>query len=399
MRPPLACVLSTVATLALAVAQEPAAPAPPSCRKCESAGVLVCKEHKAELLALERAVERCSVAIGCKRCGGTLAIDCPNCERPETVSDLASRGVALRDWLLARHEAVGRFCKTPASIQYLATAHADLAFGLEGAMVDKRKLDQHQRMHLYGERVEATRRRFCEVFQLVDADFPVPADDASPRLALHMFADPRDMRELSPRLTGIGAMGTNIKLTGGIPVWCMIADDRSMKDDVDVHRVVVHNVVHLLLSNLLPAREIGPTGEGWVDEGIAHWFEHEVDGRCAAYCVEEATLMPGTNWRNGRYRVGIRQLADEGKLRRFVESYVKNSDELDLEENAHAYAWVDYLMATQGGPKLIEFVRRLKARVPQRDAMQAVFGFGPLAMDERFAAWVKLSYPAKETGR
>ncbi|MBI5849507.1 MAG: hypothetical protein HZB39_00485 [Planctomycetes bacterium] len=386
--------LAVVIVVSFAAAQEP-----PACRKCESTGVQPCKDHKGDAMALEKAVVRCSVAAACKRCLGLLVVDCPACARDDIVEDLADRSFAMSRWLEQRHEAVGRFCAEPASIRYLETAHADLSWSLDGAIVDKKKLDAHQRMHLYGERVEATRRRFCDVLGLTDADFPVASDDASPRLALHMFGAMRDMRELSPRLTGIGAMGTNIKLTGGIPVWCMVADDRAMKDDVDVHRSVVHNVVHLLLSNMLPARELGPTGEGWVDEGLAHWFEIAIDGRCSAYCVEEAVMLPGTNWHNGAYRTGIRQLADAGKLRRFVESYTKNSDELDLEENAHAFAWVDWLIATQGGAKLADFVRRLKRKEPQRDAMQASFGFGPLAIDERFAAWVVATYPKQEPGR
>jgi hypothetical protein len=30
-----------------------------------------------------------------------------------------------------------------------------------------------------------------------------------------------------------------------------------------------------------------------------------------------------------------------------------------------------------------------------RDAMQAIYGFGPLQFDERFADWVKAHYPLR----
>lgn len=346
----------------------------------------------------ERAVEFCSAAVACRKCAGALVIDCQKCARPDLESALQERRELAARWLDRRRSSVDHFCKTK-EILHLRSWFFDLTFALEGTTIDKKAIDAHKRMHLYGTRLEAVRERFLAVLGLDAADFPTETEDTSTRLGVHMFADTRDQREMTPRLTGIGVMGNNVKLTGGLPVWVVLEDPRSMPKDVDLHRVVVHNVVHLLVSNFLPVKELGLGGDGWVDEGLAHWFEMEIDGRCSAYCVEEATIQPGANWRNGRYRSGIRQLLETGQIRKFVSIHQKNSEQLELEEHAHAFAFVDFLIATKGGPAMADFLRRLKSKEAQRDAMKSAFGITPLQFDDLFHAYVRENYPEKEAGR
>ncbi|MGE0142032.1 MAG: hypothetical protein AB7I19_02700 [Planctomycetota bacterium] len=370
----------------------------PGCTKCQAVGSTECKEHRGVTLEQERAVQFCSVAAACRKCSGALDVDCPKCERAELEAALEERRALVARWLEGRRASVDRFCKSK-SLEHLRTPFFDLSFGLAGTTIDKKTVDPHRRMHLYGERLEIVRSRFCEVLGLSAADFPSETEDSSTRIGVHMFADARDQREMTPRLTGIGVMGNNVKLTGGLPVWVVLEDPRSMPKDVDLHRVVVHNVVHLLISNFTPVKELGLGGDGWVDEGLAHWFEMEIDGRCSAYCVEEATIQPGTNWRNGRYRSGIRQLLETGQIRKFVAIHQKNSEQLELEEHAHAFAFVDFLITTKGGPAMADFVRRLKSGEAQRDALKAAFGITPLTFDDAFHAFVRERYPEKETAR
>lgn len=387
--------LASVSTIATSLAQSAPAPA---CTKCQAIGTTECKDHRGVTVEQERAVQFCSIAVACRKCFGALAIDCPKCQRLELEAALQERRDLAAQWLEGRRASVDQHCKSK-SLQHLRSTYFDLSFGLEGATIDKKSVDAHRRMHLYGDRLEAVRSRFCAVLGLDAEDFPDETEDTSTRIGVHMFADARDQREMTPRLTGIGVMGNNVKLTGGLPVWVVLEDPRSMPKDVDLHRVVVHNVVHLLVSNFMPVKELGLGGDGWVDEGLAHWFEMEIDGRCSAYCVEEATIQPGANWRNGRYRSGIRQLLEAGEIRKFVAIHQKNSEQLELEEHAHAYAFVDFLITTKGGPAMADFVRRLKSGEEQRDALKAAFGITPLAFDEAFHAFVREHYPEKETSR
>jgi hypothetical protein len=388
--------LTAWAVLASAVprAQDPESKAP-SCRECGSSGERDCSEHKRDLAELERAVRSCSVAQSCRRCAGALGLDCKSCRNPLAEEGLRRRAELAAAFAAERRGEVGAHAVEPDEILYLATEHCDLSFSFAPMTVDRRKLDSHRLMHLYGARIEELHRRFVEVFELQPADFPAPAEDVSPRLGVHMFEDARDQRELAPRLTGIGSQGTGVKMMGSFLAYSVWHDPKTLRDDVDVHRAIRHNVTHLLLSSFVPTQWIGNRGHGWIDEGVAHYFEIDVDGRCANFCYEEVGVAPGANWKGGRWRVGIRQLVETGQLRRFTELYEKNSDQLDLEAHAHAYAWVDFLIQEHGGPRFADLVRRVKGGGVTRDAMQAIYEFGPLQFDERFADWVRANYPLR----
>jgi hypothetical protein len=383
--------LALLVPAAFAEAQEAA----PSCSGCASRGWLDCRQHRGDLLELERAVEHCSVATACPRCAGALAVDCRDCSNAAAEAELAAAAARAAAWLAERRATIAAHCAAPDEVLFLRTAHCDLSFTLAPMTVGRKKLDSHLLMHLYGARIEALHRRFVEVLGLAATDFPVAAADVSPRLGVHLFEDARDQRAIAPRVTGIGSQGTGVKSMGSFLAYSMQRDPRTLRGDDDLHRNLAHNVVHLLMSSMLPTQWIGNQGQGWLDEGLAHWFEAEVDGRCANFCFEEVGHAPGANWKNGRWRVGIRQLAEAGGLRRFTEIYQLNSDQLDFEAHAHAFAFVDHLIAVHGGPKLAELIRRAKRREAMRDALQAVYGFGPLQFDERFAAWVKETYPLR----
>ena len=385
----------TIALLALALAGGGTSQDRVSCERCGSHGEIDCGQHRGELLELERGVLHCSVAIGCRKCAGALTVDCKECTNPRVEAARAKRSELAAAWLAERRETIAAHCIEPDEVLFLSTAHCELAFTLAATTVGRSKLDPHRLMHLHGQRIEELRAKFLAAFELDEGAFPREAEDVSPRLFVHMFEDARDQRAISPRVTGIGSRGTGVKLMGATLAYSMVRDPRTMRNDTDVHRNLVHNVTHLLLSSMEPTVWIGNRGHGWLDEGVAHWFEEQVDGRCANFCYEEVGVAPGANWKNGKWRVGIRQEADANRLLRFTELYQKNSDELDFQAHAHAFAWVDFLIATQGGRKFGEFLKRVKGGEASRDAMTAVFGFGPLAFDEAFESWVEETYPPR----
>ncbi len=383
-------------------------PPGPPCRTCSRRGVKECSGHGRGLLELEQSptTVQCSFAAECRKCGGALVVDCNRCEHELAEQAAAARRELAQEWLAARKARFDKMVDEPSEVGYLRTPHAELVFSLGPLTVGRSKMGTHELMHLYGQRIEDLRQRFVEVFELREDEFPPEpetppeANDentADPRLRIHMFAELKDQNAVAPQVTGIGTRGPSVKLMGTTLVWSMGHDKKLMRGDEDVWRSMVHNLSHLLMSGAEPVAWIGNRAHGWVDEGVAHWFEyHLVDERCANFCFEEVGVAPGSNWKNGEWKLGIRQIAEQGALMSFVDLMDKNSDQLDMIAHAHAFAWVDFLIATQGGRKFADFLQRLKKQEATRDAMQATFGFGPLQFDERFSTWVKETYPLQK---
>ncbi|MBX3461745.1 MAG: hypothetical protein KF830_01125 [Planctomycetes bacterium] len=378
-----ACLLTAALAGATPPGQQPAA----DCRGCAGRGSLPCGKHGKDLgLEADGVVLDCSVAATCRVCAGARAVDCRQCERAEVEAELQHRQQLARDWLqqrLARvDDAVGHH-----ALVHLRTAHCDLVGSLKPATVGKQKLDTHALLHLHAQRLEALREDFRATLELTEADLPG-------RLRVHLFRDAKDHGVIGPRETGFGsAASTGLKQMGPEFVYSMWQDPRSLPDDEAVHRNVVHNVTHLLLSQMLPVQWVGNRGHGWVDEGLAHWFEDRHSGSCRNYCYEELLLAPGAGWKNGIWRPHVRKLVEEGGMPSFADLARRNTDQLTFLEHAAAFAYVDFLLSAHGGARCRDFVRALKSGQSTRDALQAVYSWNPLTIEAPFQAWIKAHYP------
>ena len=160
-------------------------------------------------------------------------------------------------------------------------------------------IDTHALLHLFGERIEALRSDYQKVFEVTDAEMPG-------RLRVYLFRDAHDHGIIGPRETGFGNAGAvGLKQMGPEFVYSMWQEPRSVPDEVALHRNVVHHVTHLLTSQLLPVQFLGNKSHGWIDEGLAHWFEDRVTGRCLNYCFEEVLTDPMADWKGGRWRTPV----------------------------------------------------------------------------------------------
>lgn len=359
---------------------------PVTCKRCQGVGSLPCTRH-GRLYDRELEVagcRHCSAAAECKSCGGALRLDCPQCEAPAETGELQRRQQLARDWLARRRKAIDALtAREP--FQHYASNWYELAFALKPATVGTEKIDQHGRMHAYGERLEALRALFARTLELTDADLP-------DRMVVVMSEDAADHAILEPRLTGLGtANSIGLKLMGPEYVYSMWSDKRSMPDDEAVHRNLVHNVTHLLLSQMRPALFLGRK-HGWLDEGIAHWFEDRISGKCTNFCFEEILLQSPASFRGGKWRPVVRKAVDEGRAPSFAALSGRSTDQLDYLEHAFAFAFVDFLLQGYGGAKFRDFLRRIKADVAARDALSQIYGLSALSFDGAFAAWIKEHY-------
>ncbi len=360
---------------------------PVLCRICQSTGVIPCGKHGKSLAAelASAGVLHCSVVTDCKVCIGALASDCKQCANATAEGELARRQQLAREWLQQRRQTIDAVTAREPFL-HIATTHFELAFAMKPAMVGKEKIDQHARMHSYAQRLQALRALFLQTLELTDADLP-------DRLTVVMSEEAKDHSVLGPRLTGIGtANSVGLKLMGPEYVYSMWNDKRSLPDDDAVHRNLVHNVTHLLLSQMKPALWLGNHQHGWIDEGVAHWFEDAVVGKCTNFCFEEILLQSAASFKGGKWRTAVRAMVDEGKAVSFASLANDNTDQLNYVEHAFAFAYVDFLLAARGGAKFRDFVRLVKADQPTRDALQQAFGFSTLSIDAVFLPWVKEHY-------
>ncbi|MCC6670625.1 MAG: hypothetical protein IT458_06170 [Planctomycetes bacterium] len=370
---------------------EPGAGGSVPCDECRGQGCFPCRKHGKVLLPLEEAVEVCSVAAACKDCAGALRIDCKICRNEGVERELERRRDLARRWLGERRKAVDEVTRNP-EILHGRSAHVDLAFAVKPLTVGKEKVDTHRLMHLYLQRTEDLRATFLEVFGLAEKDF-------SARLQLYLFQDPRDHRTIAPRVTGGGGSSSaGQKLMGVDAVWSVYHDPRTMPGDEGLYRSLVHNVTHLLLSNMEPAVWLGNRKHGWIDEGVAHWFEEKVTGKCTNYCYEEVGVAPGSGFKGGRWRVPVRKMVEANRLKPFAVIAELNTDQLSWEDHAQVFAQVDFLMQTHGGKAFAGFVRAVKKGAATRDALQRAFGLSPLDFDGALRTWVRATYPMEENG-
>lgn len=357
------------------------------CRFCGGKGEIECKKHGA-FLELERAVKQCSVAGECKTCLGALTTDCKICSEPTIEHRAEERRKLAADWRTAMRKKVDEVTGGK-DILHCQTAHYDLTWSVRDLTVGKDKLDAHTLMHLHGKRLEELWAKFLEVFQVADRDF-------SARPQVYVFRDLEDHKRLAPRVAQGGGSGVSQKLMGAWSVFSCFHDQRTMPGDEGLHRTIVHNVTHLLLANLDPPFWVGNRKHGWVDEGVAHWFEDLLTGKCTNYCYEEVGIAIGAGFKNGRWRVPIRKLVEEKKLKTFTDLCQLNTDQLDWQDHGQAFASVDFLLQKYGGAAFTKFVRSLKKGEATRDALQSAFQFSILRFDEELAEWVKATYPLQE---
>ena len=358
----------------------------PSCRACANHGSQPCTKHGKQLGPEgDPLVRLCSVAAECKACGGALGVDCKQCQNTAVEEALRARQQLVHDWLEQRRKSVDAAIGHP--VMHLETTHVDLAFGLRALTVGKTKVEPHALMHLYAQRIEALRDSFRTTLELTEEDLPG-------RLRVYMFHDNKDHGVIGPRETGLGsARSIGLKQRGPQFVYSMWQDPRSVAGDEALLRNIVHNVTHLLLSQMSTVMWIGNRKHGWVDEGLAHWFEDRVDGRCTNYCYEEVLTMPGAGWKNGVWRPPVRKLLEDGALPSFAQLATRNTDQLVFEEHAAAFAYVDFLLSSQGGARFRDLIRALKAGTETRDALQAIYKWNPLTIEEPFRAWIREHYP------
>ena len=356
------------------------------CKACGGQNRRDCPEHSKADLKLCREAVYCSICAECKKCGGTSWIDCQVCSAPEIEKQLEESRVDIRKWLEERRKSVDTFMKHPCN--HGKSDHVDLVFELKPMKVGLNKLSTHELLHLYLQRIEDARALFLKSLE-------ARATDIGERTQVYMWKDAQDQVIAAPKFSGMGASGVGVKLMGASQVYTMRPEKQEATDDEMLHRNVMHNVSHLFLANMTPSLWIGNQKGGWVDEGVAHWFEFTIGKRCTNRCTEEVASdmqLP----KGGKMRSHTRRLVDSGKNPSFAQVCQKNTDQLTGDEHALAYSYVDFLITTYGGAKFKQMCTVLKEKKPAREALMAAYGLNPITIEPLWREYVIKNYPPME---
>ncbi len=360
-------------------AQDLGSETPVRCSRCTSLGQRPCGEHDKKACALERDALYCSLFAPCEACGGTGWVDCDRCENPAAEERLAAR----RAGRPARAEEVAHFARELGRpVPLLVTEHFELIFDVERAKVGRKVLQRHELLHLYGDRLE-------ELYDAYVSLLGVEEEEFQKRSLIMVWGSARDHQEGARRYCRM-AFSNGTRLLGPTPAYSVPALPEFFRDDEALHRNLVHNATHLLLSHQAPSHWIGQTKGGWADAGLAHYFEHVFFELCDTYCYSEQDT--NRDFEGGSWRVKARKMVAAGEAPAFAGLFQQNTDTLSLDQHVAAFSLVDYL-AQQDGEKLDELLRQLRRKVATRDALKAVFGVSPIALQEAWQEWALATYP------
>lgn len=363
--------------------EEPAEKTWPKCLECKTVGFLECpdKLHKKLELEHEHEVAFCSELQGCETCTGLGRIDCPDCERPDVDALLAKERAALPD-LVGLWKGYNK--EMEFELHMVITEHFELVFELESLKVGKKRLKRHDLIHLYAQRMETLYADYLATMHASPKDF-------TQRLRVLVWQLDSDQKRGSLVFCRASA-GAGVRLLGVDPSYSMCANKRYHNGDESIHRNLVHSVTHLLLSAQKPIAWIGNKKKGWADAGLAHYFEDKYFEICDNYCYQEQNT--NQDFKGGKWKPAVRKLVNADEQPGVGTVFSRNTDNLQLDEHAVAFSYVDFLLA-KDAPKFNQMMIELRKGKETRDALMEIFGLTPIGFEVEWKQWVKDTYPLR----
>ena len=359
------------------------------CSKCDHLGVLPCTAHRdvgEDAPSAENPVLFCSFAGACAACGGALWIDCPRCEGGPRTAEITARRAAVAAWMQldALETAMGRAVPRLETRRFaLVVDVAELPDGTKPG--GTKKVQGHALAHRLAQDVEHVAGRIAAHYAIEDKDY---------RAKMRMWIWPALEPHQKATETFLGTLARgDFKVLGRDPVLSVWTEPVLFDDVTKVRTLFAHNAAHMLLSNAFEPVWVGGDGNGgWFDAGLAHWYEYELFGRTANYCIEEATLLQ--NWENGVWRAALRRRLEKEQGPLLPGVFQKRTGAMTQPEHALCWSFYDYLVAEHSAalrPLLIE----LKKKRPARELLAKHLGLDLPTAEAAWRVWVSATYPLK----
>ena len=392
---PFACAaIAAMGLVAVSPAQEQKlGPGDKPCGICHSTGKIPFELPK-PVVAQEQGAVWCSevVADALLNHGIDWKV-CADCQAP-TIKATAQKAydveVAKRmEWLKSRRE-IDKFLDDPKlKLMHVSTAHFELAWSIPKVKIGRVVYEQHDAMHLYANRLEEAYQSWLDTF-----GFKHETDENGVRPVIMCFESAVHATQAQPKYTGMGGTGATegTKLMGGKSVFVCWWNKVKNKDDAEFHEYLMHNVDHLFLTSYYNYFWLARKN-GWIDEGLSHYFTDKKFGSCRTHCYQEQD--EAAQWILTPWRPELKKRVAANKIPVFAEVIVKHGESLNAEEHLFVFSWVQYLLDAFGKDKFVQLVRGLKEQVPLRNILQDVYGVSPFQFIENWKKYVISTYPSR----
>ena len=273
-----------------------------------------------------------------------------------------------------------------------------------------KKLDPYLRIHLMAQRGEEFYARFQALLGVTDDDFPESRQNEGPYMGIGKYLGEKDKFDVvlhvnrkTHQLFTSAHMGVSVtdslrwhlspqhKMLASIP-----AVDSDIRYDRNLHPHTVHNLSHLFLCAYKNFYYHPPI---WLDEGLAHAMEHEINNEFHTLDGEEGS-MPD-NRGPGDWDAELSRLAKRGKLTGYPELlHIQAFGDMSQDDHVSAYGLVRFLI-DEKPEEFAAFLGAVKGQLDdegiqdgtdlrglQRRSFKELFGWTPAQIDEAWGAWI-----------
>lgn len=274
-----------------------------------------------------------------------------------------------------------------------------------------KRLDPFLRIHLLALRGEDFYARFQELLGVTDADFPAERQVEGPYMGNGLYLGEKGKFEVfihvsraTHKMFTAKYMGSSVtdslrwhvrgahKMLASIP-----AVDSDIRYDRFLHPHVVHNLSHLMLCAYKHFSYDPPI---WLDEGLAHAMEQEINHEFHTLDGEEGSMSD--NKGPGDWDKELDRLQKKDRLTTYAKLMrIQAFGEMSQDDHVSAYGMVRFLIDEK--PKeFAAFLGVLKGlldergypdgsglREVQRTQLKEIFGWTPAQLDEAWIAWIR----------
>lgn len=286
-------------------------------------------------------------------------------------------------------------------IAHVETTHFMIAWAVPKIRsADKKTYDEWEAAHLYAARLEELYSEYKTMFGIEDVS------NLRNKHHVYVFDRLREAKKAMPVYTGLIG-NTTAKRAGGATKQSVVVthrDKSTYPSDDDFFRHLTHSMIHQFTAVYYDVRWFEP-GEygltppwlndkyGWLDAGLAHWFERRQAGSTDTYCIREQDTTD--RWKGPDWHKNVLKAVRSESWPSFAEVSTLPTQALTAKQHQFAWSWIDYLMLTQDRKNMGRAIRMAKEEYRAADILKEAFGISIISFERKWAEWVLVDYAEK----